>query len=81
MDPEILRLLAFLLLVRKGGLLAHQEILAVAIALGLLALIGLIMASGAKDGMFYTVGLLFFLFGVLFIFFLIARCVGRPAED
>ena len=49
--------------------------------MGLLALVGLIMASGAADGMFYFTGLLFFLFGVLFIFFLIGRNVGRPSAD
>ena len=45
--------------------------------LGLLSLVGLFMASGAKDGLFYGVGLAFFLFGVLFIFGLIHRYVGR----
>ena len=49
--------------------------------MGLLSLLGLIMASRAADGMFYATGLLFFLFGVLFIFFLIARNVGHPPEE
>jgi uncharacterized membrane protein len=43
----------------------------------LLSLFGLFMASGATDAGFYHVGLLFFLFGVLFIFGLIGRYVGR----
>ncbi len=45
--------------------------------MGLLSLIGLVMANGAKDGGFYAVGLLFFVFGVLFIFGLIRTYVGR----
>ncbi|HSA80163.1 MAG TPA: hypothetical protein VLE23_05030 [Geminicoccaceae bacterium] len=45
--------------------------------LALLSLVGLFMASGAKDELFYGVGLAFFLFGVLFIFGLIKRYVGR----
>ena len=49
--------------------------------MGLLSLLGLIMASQAADGMFYAAGLLFFLFGVLFIFFLIARSVGHPSRE
>jgi hypothetical protein len=45
--------------------------------MGLLSLLGLVMANGAKDGVFYGVGLVFFLFGVLFIFGLIRTYVGR----
>jgi hypothetical protein len=45
--------------------------------LALLSLFGLFMASGARDGIFYGVGLAFFLFGVLFIFGLIRAYVGR----
>jgi hypothetical protein len=45
--------------------------------MALLSLFGLVMASGATDAGFYGVGLLFFLFGVLFNFGLIARHVGR----
>lgn len=45
--------------------------------LALLSLLGLFMASGAKDELFYGVGLAFFLFGVLFIFGLIHKYVGR----
>ncbi len=45
--------------------------------MALLSLFGLFMASGATDPAFYGVGLLFFLFGVLFVFGLIGRYVGR----
>jgi hypothetical protein len=45
--------------------------------MALLSLFGLAMASRATDAAFYGVGLLFFLFGVLFIFGLIGRYVGR----
>ena len=45
--------------------------------LALLSLVGLFMASGAEDDLFYGVGLVFFLFGVLFIFGLIKKYVGR----
>jgi hypothetical protein len=45
--------------------------------MALLSLVGLIMANGATDGAFYAVGLLFFAFGVLFIFGLIRAYVGR----
>ena len=43
------------------------------IFMGLLALVGLVMASKAVDATFYWVGLLFFVFGVGFIFALIGR--------
>jgi hypothetical protein len=46
--------------------------------MGVLALFGLLLASGAHDGMFYVFGLLLFLFGVLFIFGLIHRHTGQP---
>lgn len=49
--------------------------------MGLVSLIGLFMASRAVDGMFYTAGLLLFLFGVLFIFTLIHRNTGHPPEE
>ncbi len=45
--------------------------------LALLSLLGLIMASGAKDNLFYGVGLLFFAFGLAFIFGLIRNNVGK----
>jgi hypothetical protein len=46
-------------------------------AMGLLGLIGLALASAAEDTVFYGTGLALFLFGVLFVFGLIHRCVGR----
>jgi hypothetical protein len=49
--------------------------------MGLISLLGLVMASHAHDDVFYFVGLLVFLFGVLFIFGLIRRGTGHPPED
>jgi len=49
--------------------------------MGVLSLLGLIMASQARDDAFYFTGLLFFLFGVLFIFALIKRSTGAPPAD
>jgi hypothetical protein len=46
-------------------------------AMGLLGLIGLALASAAEDAVLYGTGLALFLFGVLFVFGLIHRCVGR----
>jgi hypothetical protein len=51
------------------------------VIMGLVSLIGLFMASRAVDGMFYTVGLLIFLFGVLFIFALIHRHTGHASQE
>lgn len=45
--------------------------------MALLALLGLALASRAEDNVFYGTGLGLFVFGVLFIFFLIHRNVGR----
>lgn len=45
--------------------------------MALLALLGLGLASHAEDDVFYGTGLGLFAFGVLFIFFLIHRNVGR----
>jgi hypothetical protein len=45
--------------------------------MALLALLGLGLASGAADDVIYGTGLGLFAFGVLFIFFLIHRHVGR----
>jgi hypothetical protein len=42
-----------------------------------LALLGLALASHAKDEVFYGTGLGLFAFCVLFVFFLISRNVGR----
>jgi hypothetical protein len=45
--------------------------------MGLLALLGLFVAAGAQDGVFYATGLGLFVFCVLFIFVMIHRQVGR----
>lgn len=45
--------------------------------MGVLALLGLFLAAGARDDVFYYTGLGLFLFGVLFIFVMIHRNVGR----
>lgn len=45
--------------------------------MALLALLGLGLASHAADDVFYGTGLGLFAFGVLFVFFLIHRNVGR----
>ena len=45
--------------------------------MALLAMFGLGLASRAQDDVFYGTGLGLFAFGVLFIFFLIHRHVGR----
>ena len=50
-------------------------------AMGVISLVGLIMASQAQDDAFYYTGLLFFVFGVLFIFALIKRCTGTPSAE
>jgi hypothetical protein len=46
-------------------------------AMGVLSLCGLFLASVAEDQVFYGTGLALFVFGVLFIFGLIQRHVGR----
>jgi hypothetical protein len=46
------------------------------VVMAVLALLGLVMASGAEDGVFYGTGLGLFLFGILFIFFQIKQNVG-----
>jgi hypothetical protein len=48
--------------------------------MGVIALLGLFLASRAHDGMFYVFGLLLFLFGVVFIFSLIAKHTGQPEK-
>ena len=45
--------------------------------MALLALLGLGLASRAEDDVLYGTGLGLFVFGVLFIFYLIHRNVGR----
>ncbi len=46
------------------------------IIMGLVALLGLIMASDAVDAVFYGTGLALTIFGVLFIFVLIKQNTG-----
>ncbi len=46
------------------------------VIMGLISLLGLIMASGAVDPIFYRTGLALTIFGVLFIFFLIKQNTG-----
>jgi hypothetical protein len=45
--------------------------------MAVLALLGLFVAAGARDGVFYATGLGLFVFCVLFIFVMIYRQVGR----
>lgn len=51
-----------------------------AVVMGIVAFVGLFMASGAQDGFFYATGLGLFIFGVLYIFVVIHRNVGHPPE-
>ncbi len=46
------------------------------ILMGLLALLGLVMASAAVDPIFYATGLGLCVFGILFVFSLIKKHVG-----
>lgn len=46
------------------------------LAMTLVSLIGLSLAAAAADGTMYWVGLLLFVFGVMFIFRLIGRHTG-----
>jgi len=50
------------------------------IVMALIALAGLFMAARAEDAVFQFGGFLFFLFGVLFEFVLIARNTGHHAR-
>ena len=50
-------------------------------AMGLLALVGLLLASRAHDGMFYFAGLLLFALGIGFNYWLIARNTGHPTKQ
>ena len=47
------------------------------VIMGLLALLGLVMASGAVDRIFYGTGLALTAFGVLFVFALIKQNTGK----
>jgi hypothetical protein len=46
--------------------------------MGIIAVIGLFLASRAHDPMFYAFGLLLFAFGLIFVFGLIHRHTGKP---
>ena len=46
------------------------------VIMGLIALLGLIMASGAVDPIFHATGLALSAFGVLFVFILIKQNTG-----
>ena len=46
--------------------------------MGVLSLFGLFLASRAHDQMLFVAGFLVFLFGVGFIFWLIAKNTGHP---
>ena len=48
----------------------------IGVLVGLVGLVGLFMASRATDAVFYWVGLLFFVFAVLFCYGLIGRRDG-----
>lgn len=52
-----------------------------AIGTAILALLGVFLASRAADGAVYTFGLLLFLFGVLFNFYIIHRKTDSHATD
>lgn len=47
-------------------------------AAGIVALVGLFLASRAQDGAFYYFGLAVFAAAVLFIFGMILRATGQP---
>jgi uncharacterized membrane protein len=51
------------------------------VIMGLLSLFGLFLASRAHDQMLYLAGLFLFLFGIAFIFALIARHTGHPTKQ
>jgi hypothetical protein len=55
----------------------HDGIWIAGFMMGLLSLLGLVLAGAAQDATFHTFGLALFLFGILFIFGLIGKYVGR----
>ena len=50
--------------------------MAMGFAMGLISLVGLILASGAVDGAMYVNGMALFCFGVLFIYGMIQKYAG-----
>jgi hypothetical protein len=51
-----------------------------AVAMGLMSLLGLLLASRAHDQMLSFAGLALFAFGIAFIFWLIAKNTGHPLD-
>lgn len=49
--------------------------------MGLLAIFGLFLAAGARDGAIHLAGLLLFLFGVINVFALIHKLTEPPRGD
>jgi hypothetical protein len=65
---------------RQGGRKIDRETMGawiLAVVMGLVSLAGLAIASRAEDDVFYGTGLGLFAFGVIFIYGLIYRYVGR----
>ena len=52
----------------------------IGVAMGLLSLIGLVVASHAADSAFYWIGLVFAAFGILYIYGMILRYAGKESE-
>jgi hypothetical protein len=64
----------------RGGVVQKKDAMASLLlggVMGVLALLGLFVASGAEDDVFYFTGLGLFVFCVLFIFGMIHQQVGR----
>ena len=64
----------------EGGVVQKKDAMASLVlggVMGVLALLGLFVASGAEDDVFYFTGLGLFVFCVLFIFVMIHQQVGR----
>lgn len=49
--------------------------------MGLLAILGLFIAAGARDGAIHLAGLLLFLFGVINVFVIIHKLTEPPRGD
>jgi Kef-type K+ transport system membrane component KefB len=67
-------------IIGEKGVMRDQDgtrIFVLGAVMGVLAILGLFVAAGARKGAFYTTGLGLFLFCVLFIFAMIHRYVGR----
>ena len=64
-----------------GTVMNNDGIWIAGFVMGLLSLLGLVLASAAHDSIFYAFGLTLFLFGVLFIFGLIGKYVGHGDQQ